>query len=98
MLSRGEAGESMAEMGVPRNLVVMALKSGKDRIDVRLTLAGNLENPGFSLNESIAREIGLGLMSALGIDMKNLAKGLGNAGEDVGKLGESPVRMLGGGQ
>ncbi|MDR2678927.1 MAG: DUF748 domain-containing protein [Zoogloeaceae bacterium] len=83
-------------LGVPRSLVVMALKGGKDKIDVRFTLAGNLDNPSFSLNESIAREIGMGLMSALGIDVKNLARGLGNAGGDVGKLGESLGSVLGG--
>jgi hypothetical protein len=83
-------------LGVPRNLVVMALKGGKDKIDVRFILADNLDNPKFSLNESIAREIGVGLLSALGIDVKNLAKGLSSTGEGAGKLGESLGKMLGG--
>ncbi|MDR0735900.1 MAG: DUF748 domain-containing protein [Zoogloeaceae bacterium] len=85
-----------AFMGMPRNLVVAVLKGGKDRIDVKFILSGNVDNPGFSLNESIAREIGIGLMGALGINAGSLAKGLGNAGKDIGKLGESLGKMLGG--
>ncbi|MDR1351130.1 MAG: DUF748 domain-containing protein, partial [Zoogloeaceae bacterium] len=80
-------GNGNAFMGMPRNLVVAVLKGGKDQINVNFTLAGDINNPKFSLNESIAREIGIGLMSALGIGVEGLVRGLGNAGGDIGKLG-----------
>ncbi|MDR0673980.1 MAG: DUF748 domain-containing protein [Zoogloeaceae bacterium] len=94
-LSHLRLGSGNAFMGVPRNLVIAALKGGKDRIDIKFTLSGNIDNPGFSMNESIAREIGVGLMNALGLNVENLARNLGNAGGDIGKLGDSLGKMLG---
>ncbi|MDR2364458.1 MAG: DUF748 domain-containing protein [Zoogloeaceae bacterium] len=85
-----------AFMGIPLKLVVAVLKGGNDQISVQFILAGNVNNPAFSLNESIAREIGVGLMGALGLNVGNLVKGLGNAGGDIGKMGESLGKLLGG--
>jgi hypothetical protein len=85
-------------MGLSRDLVIAVLQGGKDQISVRFTLAGDLNHPAFSLNESLARSIGVGLMSALGLNVKKLIQGLGNTGGDMGKLGESLGKILGGQQ
>jgi uncharacterized protein involved in outer membrane biogenesis len=69
-----------AFMGIPQTLVVAILQGGKSTPKVRFTLAGDLNNPRFSLNESIAREIGMGLARALGINPSSSARVLGNPG------------------
>jgi len=71
-------------MGVPRQAVVAGLKNRDGKISIRFTLEGNLDDPQFSLNESIAKRIGASIAETLGISIEGLTRGVGNAAEGLG--------------
>ncbi|HYD59895.1 MAG TPA: DUF748 domain-containing protein [Noviherbaspirillum sp.] len=71
-------------MGVPRQAVIAALKNRKDQISVDFTLDGNLDDPKFSLNESVALRVGAAVAETLGISIEGLTKGVGSAAEGIG--------------
>lgn len=77
-------------MGVPRQAAVGALKDRNGRINIQFTLEGNITDPKFSLNESLAMRMGSSVAGVLGISVEGLAKGVGGAAEGVG----SAVRKL----
>lgn len=70
-------------MGVPRRAVIASLKDKGDRIVVPFTLAGNLDDPHFSLNENLASHLGGAVAGVLGISVEGLAHGVGSAAEGV---------------
>ena len=70
-------------MGVPRRAVIASLKDKGDRIVVPFTLAGNLDDPHFSLNESLASHLGGAVANVLGISVEGLTRGVGTAAEGV---------------
>ncbi|HSY26675.1 MAG TPA: DUF748 domain-containing protein [Burkholderiaceae bacterium] len=70
-------------MGVPRKAVIASLQNRKDQIIVPFTLEGNLNDPHFSLNESLAAQFGSGIASTLGIGIEGLAHGVGNAAQGM---------------
>ena len=61
--------------GVPRQAVLAAM-SKKGRIDVKFTLDGRLDDPSFSLNESLATRITSGLADSLGVSVSGVVKGV----------------------
>jgi len=71
-------------MGMPRQVVLNALKNRNDQITMRFTLQGNLNDPKFSLNESFATRIGSGIADTLGVSIEGLAQGVGNATRGIG--------------
>lgn len=71
-------------MGMPRKVVLGALKDRNDRITMHFTLEGNLNDPKFSLNESFATRIGSGIADSLGVSIKGLAEGVGTATRGIG--------------
>ena len=71
-------------MGVPRQAAIGALKDRNGRISIQFTLEGNINDPKFSLNESLAMRMGSSVAGALGISVEGLAKGVGGAAEGVG--------------
>ncbi|MDB5764840.1 MAG: hypothetical protein JWQ21_3835 [Herminiimonas sp.] len=73
-------------MGVPRQAVVASLKDRNGRIVVPFTLEGNLNDPQFSLNDSLTRRIGTSVAETLGISIEGLARGVGSAAEGVGGM------------
>lgn len=72
-----EGGALATFAGVPRQAVLAAL-TRDDRLEVRFTLEGRLDDPAFSLNESLATKIASGLAEGLGVSLAGVAKGLGN--------------------
>lgn len=83
-------------MGMPRNAVVSMMKDRRDRIKVNFTLAGNLNDPRFSLNENFSTRIGASVAESLGISLEGLAKGVGGAGSTVVKgVGEAVGKLFG---
>ena len=62
--------------GVPRKAVLAAM-TDKGRLDVKFTLDGQLDDPSFSLNESLATKIASGLAESLGVSLSGVVKGLG---------------------
>ena len=77
-------------MGVPRQAALGALKDRNGKISIQFTLEGNLDDPHFSLNESLAMRMGGSVAQVLGVSVEGLAKGVGNAAQGVG----SAVRKL----
>lgn len=73
-------------MGVPRQAVIAALKNRNDQIAIRFTLEGNLNDPQFSLNDSLARRIGASVAETLGISIEGLTRGVGNAAQGLGGM------------
>ncbi|HEY8023648.1 MAG TPA: DUF748 domain-containing protein [Burkholderiaceae bacterium] len=68
-------------MGVPRRAVIASLKDKNDRIVVPFTLDGNLDDPHFSLNESLASHVGDAVANVLGISIEGLTHGVGSAAQ-----------------
>ncbi|MDF3035069.1 MAG: hypothetical protein K0S28_343 [Paucimonas sp.] len=71
-------------MGMPRQAVLAGMKDRKDRIMVPFTLDGRLDDPQFSLNDSLARRIGAGMAGLLGITIEGLAREAGSAAQGIG--------------
>ncbi len=62
--------------GVPQQLVVAAMRRD-GRIELKFTLEGRLDDPAFSLNESLATRIAAGLAESLGVSISGVVEGLG---------------------
>jgi hypothetical protein len=71
-------------MGVPRSLVISALKNRNDQIKVQFVLEGNLNDPQFSLNESFAKRMATSVAEGLGISIEGLTRGIGSAAQGFG--------------
>lgn len=79
-----ELADNGGFMGMPRQAALGALKDGKDDIAVNFVLEGNLDDPQFSLNESLATRFGAGLADTLGVSIGSLGKSVGSAASSVG--------------
>lgn len=79
-------------MGLPRSAVLNFLKDNNNAIDLDFTLAGDLDNPNFSLNEKLSTRVAMGMAGQLGVGIGNVAEGLGTLGrkgmEGAGNLVE----------
>lgn len=71
-----EGGMLSTFAGVPRQAVLAAL-TREDKLEVKFTLDGRLDDPAFSLNESLATKIASGLADGLGVSLSGVVKGLG---------------------
>jgi hypothetical protein len=63
--------------GVPRAAVLAAM-ARNGRIEVAFTLEGRLDDPAFSLNESLATRIAGGLAESLGVSLGGVVEGVGS--------------------
>ncbi len=63
--------------GVPRQAVLAAM-SRDGRIQVKFALDGRLDDPSFSLNESLATRLASGLAESLGVSVRGVVEGVGN--------------------
>jgi hypothetical protein len=75
-------------MGVPREAVVASLKNRDDKIAVNFVLEGNVNDPQFSLNETLTTRLASSIAEGLGVSLGGVAKG-------VGALGQSGVEAAG---
>lgn len=64
-------GKGLADrfLGVPRNLVVNSLKTNNNQIAFDFVLEGSLDNPKFSLRESMVTRLTVGLAKNLGLSV-----------------------------
>jgi hypothetical protein len=64
-------GRGLADqfLGVPRNLVVNALKTNNNQIEIDFVAEGSLDNPKFSLRESMVTRLTVGLAKNLGLSV-----------------------------
>lgn len=70
-------------MGLPREALVSLMKDAHERIQIAFTLEGRLDDPAFSLNESLATRVAGGLAESLGVSFSGLVQGVGKAGGAV---------------
>ena len=68
-------------MGMSREAAIANLKNAKGQVTVHFTLDGNLDDPHFSVNESLSTRVGVALAQALGVSIGGVAKALGALGE-----------------
>ena len=95
-------GTGAVFLGVPRNLVLDALKSGNNEIAFDVRLEGNLDDPKFSVREGLMKRFAAGLAGKLGVgvvEMGGAVVGAGKEGvEQVGKgargIGEGLRKMF----
>jgi hypothetical protein len=91
-------------MGVPRNAVVNFLRDHNNAIDVDFTLTGDTGNPNFSLNENLSTRIATSMAGQLGVNIRDVAEGLGTLGRKgiegasgvVEGVGSAVKRLFGG--
>ncbi len=88
MKLKSEASLLGSFMGVPRNAVLASLKSGRDETRLRFTLEGDIDDPKFSLNETLSVRFAVGLAAALGVGVVDFVK-------DVGTLGGRGLKATG---
>jgi Domain of Unknown Function (DUF748) len=79
-------------LSIPTRAAVAALKRQGDEITLHFVLDGNLRDPKFRLNDSLAMELRTGFAKALGVSAEGVAKG---AGETVKGLGNALKNLLG---
>lgn len=70
-------------MGMPRKAVIASLKSGGDRIRLSFVLEGDLDNTRFSLNETLATRVAVGMAQTLGVGLVDFVKDIGSFGGDA---------------
>jgi hypothetical protein len=61
--------------GMPRQAALAALKQ-HDKIELKFTLEGRLDDPGFSINDSLAKRFASGLAETLGVSVEGVVEGV----------------------
>lgn len=98
-----ELNEGSRFMGHARQVALQAIKDSQDKMTVHFVLEGNLNDPKFSLNDSLATRFGSGLAETLGVSVEGIAKGVGSLGEKsleaagsaAGGLGKAVKNLFG---
>jgi hypothetical protein len=83
-------------MGVPRDAVVAFLKHEGNKITLNFVLAGDVNNPQFSLNEALSTRVALSLAETLGVSLGGVAKEVGTLGEQGLEAAGRAVKGAGG--
>ena len=85
-------------MGLPRDAVVASLKNKDDEIAMNFVLEGDIDDPSFSLNETLTTRLASSLADALGVSLGGLAKGVGSLGqrgvEAAGEAAKGAVQRI----
>jgi hypothetical protein len=78
-----EGGFGLGELN--RQISLALLKDKRDRIELQFTLAGNLGDPKFSLNEELYVRVVSALARSLGVSIEGLGKGVLGIGQGIGE-------------
>jgi hypothetical protein len=85
-------------MGLPRDAVMASLENEDDEIAVDFVLEGDIDDPSFSLNETLTTRLAASLADALGVSLGGLVKGVGSLGqrgvEAAGEAARGAVQRL----
>ncbi|HVN71461.1 MAG TPA: DUF748 domain-containing protein [Desulfomonilia bacterium] len=68
-------------MGVPRDAVLAFLKDKGNRISLSFVLEGDVDNPKFSLNETISERLAVSMADFLKVSIGGVAEGAASLGE-----------------
>lgn len=83
-------------MGLPRQAVVGFMKNKKDQIALKFVLDGNLNDPHFSLNESLATRLASATAETFGVNLGGIVSGIGSAGQkSVEGVGNTLKKLFG---
>lgn len=89
--------DSGGALGLPRRAAVALMRDRQRQIVLKFTLDGNLDDPKFQLNESIAARFAAGLAESLGIGVEGLAEGAASLGQkSVDAVGGAFRKLFGG--
>jgi hypothetical protein len=83
-------------MGMPRQAALGMLKDNKGQINVKFVLEGKIDDPKFSLNESLATRFGASMADTLGVSLEGIAKGAGSLGQKGLEAGGGAASGVGG--
>lgn len=83
-----------AVMGLPRKAMVSLMQDRNRKIAIRFALDGNLDDPKFKLNESLAARVGAALAESLGVSFEGIAKGAGSVGSAVGAAAQGVGKAI----
>lgn len=72
-------------VGLSANAAIALMKNRKGKIAVRFVLDGDINDPHFSLNETMLKTIGTSLADMLGVSVGGLAKGVQGIGSGATK-------------
>lgn len=83
-------------MGMPRQAALGMLKDKKGQISVNFVLEGRIDDPKFSLNDSLATRFGASMADTLGVSLEGIAKGAGTLGQKGLEAGGGAASGVGG--
>ena len=81
--------------GMSANAAIALMKNRKGKISVRFVLDGDINDPNFSLNETLLKEISTSLADLLGVSVGGLAKGVHGIGSGATRgLGDTLNKLM----
>ena len=66
-------------LGIPRSSALNLLKNKKGKITANFVLTGDINDPDFSLNETLTTRIATSIAGKLGVNIEGFAKNIGEA-------------------
>jgi hypothetical protein len=82
-------------MGMPRGAVLSLLEDRGGRITLNFVLEGDIDNPKFSLNETISKKLALSMADSLKTGIGSVARGAGSIGEKGAEAASGVIRGVG---
>ncbi|MFC4275169.1 DUF748 domain-containing protein [Achromobacter aloeverae] len=76
-------------LALPRKAVLAAMENSKGKVSFDFSITGNLHDPKFSMDESLATRVTAGFAKALGISVEGVAGGVGEAVKGLGNALDS---------
>lgn len=76
-LSSSASGGMFGGLGTSTRQALLDLMAQKGRLSAKFTLDGRLDDPGFSLNESLATRFASGVADSLGVGVEGVVQGMG---------------------
>jgi len=71
-------------LALPRKAVLAAMEDHKGKVSFDFSLSGNLHDPKFSMDESLAMRVTAGFAKVLGVSVEGVAGGVGDAVKGLG--------------
>jgi uncharacterized protein involved in outer membrane biogenesis len=82
-------------MGLPRDFVVASLKNKENKITVNFVLEGDVNDPGFSLNEALTTRLASSMAESLGVSLGGVAKGAEGLGQTGMEAADKAAKAAG---
>lgn len=91
-----ESGSGMGSkfLGVPLSMVIAFMKNSNNEIPLKFVVEGSLDNPKFSLAESMSAKLSSGLAEKLGLSVKGIGGSAVNLGSEGTKTIGSGIKGL----